>query len=112
MANLPPVAAISAARFGGKTFLQEQVINSLAASISIIPNNPNRVRIMLLNEGNNDIRVSNSPDVNASSGWVLASNGGVIWWDWEQDGEVVTYDVYHIAVGVDTRMRIREVIRG
>ena len=109
--NTSPISELSASRFQGKTFVQEQILSIGTASFTRIPNNQNRVRIAFNNEGANDIRVSNTPDVSATSGWVIAASGGVITFDWEQDGEGVGYEYYLLAVGVAANLRIREVIR-
>lgn len=109
--NLPPVAAISASRFGGNTFLSESLVTIPSASVYRVPNNPNRLNWAMINEGANDIRVSNYPTVTASSGWLLAANGGVLSMDWAEDGEAVCYDIYLIANGADTVIRLREVLR-
>jgi hypothetical protein len=111
MANLPPTAAITEQRFGGATVLQEQVLTVDNTVRVRLPNNPNRLRIVMLNEGAFDVRVSNYPDVNNSTGWLLAAAGGVITSDWSEDGEAVTYEWYLINVASSGKVRIREVVR-
>jgi hypothetical protein len=109
--NLPPAAAISFDRFGGKTFIQEQISTIQSTGATRIANNPNRLRISFINQGSYDVRLSNTPDVSVISGWLLAAAGGVISMDWSEDGEGVTYEVYLLAVSNTADVRIREVIR-
>lgn len=111
ISKYPPVASISASRFGGNSFPIEQVITVPSASIYRLPNNPNRFNWIMINEGANDVRVSNLPNISATSGWLLAANGGNLSMDWSEDGEAVTYDLYMIASGADSNIRIREVVR-
>lgn len=106
-----PLETLSIARFGGHTYGTEDVVTVLTTRTTILRNNPNRVYWVMINEGANDIRVSFDPSISATSGFVLAASGGVIVADWFNEGETVGYEVYGIAVGVDTRLRVREVIR-
>ena len=106
-----PLEALSLERFGGHTYGTEEVITVFVTRTTILRNNPNRVYWVMINEGANDIRVSFDPSITAVSGFVLAASGGIIICDWFNEGETVGYEVYGIAVGVDTRVRVREVIR-
>ena len=109
--NTSPISELSASRFGGNTYVNEQVVTIGTASFTRLPNNQNRVRIAFINEGANDIRLSNTPDVTVTSGWIIAASGGVVILDWEDDGEGVSYEFYLVAVGASSNLRIREVIR-
>jgi hypothetical protein len=93
------------------TVLQEQVSTIDNVAVTRLPNNPNRFRIAFLNEGSYDVRISNTPDVLSTTGWLLPAAGGVIISDWNEEGEIVTYDWYLIAVTAASKVRIREVIR-
>ncbi len=103
--------ALSITRFGGRTYGQEAVVSVPTTRIVLLPNNANRVLWQAINEGGNDVRISIDTAIGASSGWLLAANGGVIISDQFNDGEVVGYAVYAIANAVASNVRIKEVIR-
>lgn len=106
-----PISEIIASRFLGPTFTNEQVLSIVPGALTRLPGNPNRVSWTMINEGANDVRVSNLPNVTASSGWLLAANGGFMSFDWAIDGEAVSYEIYLIANGAASNVRYREVIR-
>ena len=103
--------ALSIERFGGKTYGQEKVISVLTSRTILLPNNSNRCGWEVINEGGNDVRITTDPAVGAATGWLLAAHGGVIVSTFEEDGEVVGYQVYAIANAVASNVRVREVIR-
>lgn len=111
--NVPfsPLEAISMGRFQGHTYVQEATKNLSTTRQTLIPNNPNRVFWMVINEGTQDVRLSTDPAITSTSGWLLPASGGIISSDWEEDGEAVGYQVFALSVvGVDM-VRYREVIR-
>ena len=109
--NVSPLSELSSQRFLGNTFGQEQVIAVVSTSVTRLANNPNRVKWIMTNEGANDVRVANTPDISASSGWLLAQSGGIISMVWEEDGEVTGYEIYLIAAAGTPNVRFREVVR-
>lgn len=106
-----PLEALSLNRFGGRTYGQEKVISVTTTRTLVIPNNPNRLFWAMINEGANDVRVTNDPNVTASSGWVLAASGGVISMYWEEDGEAVGYEVFALTSAGASNVRVKEIIR-
>lgn len=108
--KMSPVESMTFDRFKGHTFLQERVITLTGATVNRIPPNPNRTHWEAVNESMTDIRVSFKPDINGTSGFILAANGGMISMDWEEDGEGVTYDIYLYPNGGDSDIRLRETI--
>ena len=109
--NVSPLSDLSADKYKGNTFAQEAVITTSNTTLTRISNNPNRVAWVMINEGLTDVRVSNLPNISASSGWLLAASGGVIAMKWDEDGEAVGYEIYLISVAGTPNVRIREVIR-
>ncbi len=106
-----PLEGLSIQKMGGRTFGRDTVTSVPTTRIDLLPNNPNRIQWVMINEGVNDVRISNDPAITASSGWLLAANGGVISMDQFFDGETPGYTVYAIANGVASNVRIREVLR-
>lgn len=108
---MSPLETVTNERFQGKTYPNEFVLTLTASPAEILPNNPNRLFWMVLNEDALDGRVSIDPQITTTTGWILAANGGVISMFWEEDGEAVGYPVYGVSVGAGSKVRIREVIR-
>ncbi len=106
-----PLEALSNRRFEGHTYINEGVTTLGATRVVLLPNNPNRLFWILINEGLNDVRVSTSPDISAVSGWLVPASGGIISMFWEQDGEGVGYTLYGIATVGAPDVRVREVVR-
>lgn len=109
--NPSPIEAVTQTRLLGHTFPRERIISVGVVITEVLQNNPNRLDWIAINEGANDVRVANEPNISASSGWLLAANGGIISFQWEEDGESVSYPVYMIASGVASNVRIREILR-
>jgi hypothetical protein len=101
---------LSIERFRSRTTSTEKVTSVPVTRINLIPNNPNRLHYLLINEGSFDVRVSNDPNITASTGWMLSASGGIISMDWEQDGETVGQILYAIAVTGSSDVRSREII--
>lgn len=106
-----PIEELSFEQFKGHTFAQEQVIALTGNLDTVLPNNPNRVQWIMINEGTFDVRISNDPTITNTSGWLLPANGGVILMDYKNDGEGVAYAVYARVANLPNIIRIREVIR-
>lgn len=106
-----PLEGVTLTRFQGKTYVQEQVITVNNTRSTLLRNNPNRLFWIAINESVNDVRLSNDPNLTATSGWLLSSNGGVISMYWEEDGEGVGYEVYAFGALPGLTVRVREVIR-
>lgn len=98
-------------RFGGDTTARETVISVDTSRTRLVPNNPNRFRWMLINEGGNDVRVSIDPNLTASSGWLLPANGGVLEMNWWDDGSVVGAELFGFASGAASNVRVLEELR-
>lgn len=109
--TISPLRALSQSRFGGPTYAVERVVTIPLTRITLLVNNPNRVYWMVINEGLNDVRVTIDPAISATSGWLLPAAGGVLLSDWEDEGEIVGYEVYAIANVAASTVRVREVIR-
>ncbi len=109
--NLSPLEALSDKRFGGHTTYTERTVTLSTNVARILANNPNRVFWSIINLDTNDFRFNNDPVISAADGWVVPANGGVAIMSWEDEGEVVGYDVYARAVAGTCYVRIREVYR-
>ncbi len=113
MDNTPvsPIEELSYEQFKGHTFSQEKTFNLTTNLDVILPNNPNRVQWIIINEGNSDARIGNDPTITLASGWLLPANGGIISMIYKDDGESVGYAVYARCSVSPNYIRIREVIR-
>lgn len=105
-----PLEELTVRWFGRRTTVVERVVTVDTTVSQILRNDPNRYFIALINEGSADCRVSTSPTITTSSGWLLPANGGVMVFDWQTDGEAVGYAVYAVAAAGSATIRLREVV--
>lgn len=110
MEGRSPLERLSNFHYGGNTFAQEQLVTIGTTRVTLVRNNPNRVRLIMINESTSDLRVSIDPNLTASSGWLLPSLGGVIDLSWDDDGESVGYETFIIAPAANCVVRVREVL--
>lgn len=110
MEGRSPLERLSNFHYGGNTFAQEQLITVGVTRVTLVRNNPNRVRLIMINESASDLRVSIDPNITASSGWLLSALGGVIDLSWDDDGESVGYETYAISPAAGCVVRVREVL--
>lgn len=106
-----PLEELSMERFKGKTYSQEKLVNMTTGRDTLLPNNPNRLFWVAINEGITDVHLSTDPSITNTSGWLLPAQGGVISMFWEEDGESVTYEVFARCIASPNYVRVREVIR-
>lgn len=72
----------------------------------VVPNNPNRVGLVMINLSANTIYVDINPGVTSSAGILLAPNGGAITLDWRTDFTLVSNDWYAIATLAGSSLRV------
>lgn len=107
-----PINDLITERYAGKTTAVEHVVIVTSGAWRWLSHNPNRIGMTLLNEGIYDIRIGFGYEPTASSGWLLAARGGTIEINWESDSDLVTAELYAIAVNaLGPKLRILEVLR-
>lgn len=106
-----PLEELSIQRFGGHTYAVETLMYVDTARTRILPNNPNRIFLAIINEYPYDLRVSTDPNMNRFSGWLIPAQGGVFMMTWEEDGESVGYELFGAGDTTSLLIRVREVIR-
>ncbi len=80
------------------------------AVVKIVPNNPNRFALLIMNLGSVAMYVKPSLDVSATSGIRLAPNGGQISLNWREDFHLTGWDWYAIADAAATELFVLEVV--
>ena len=88
---------ISYKRFGGPTYVKQQQRTAGTVQTRIVPSNPNRVTMILVNNSASPIYIGFVPDVSASNGLTLAADGGTFLMNIEDEGEAVSSTIYAIA---------------
>jgi len=63
----------------------------------LAPSNPNRVNLVLINQGGNDAFVLDDPTVAANEGFLLASDGGVLTLQTDTDGDLTTQEFHAVT---------------
>lgn len=106
-----PLEALSRVRFGGKTYLETSPKTATTTATQILKNNPNRVFVLLINTGANDVLIGIGTNNFSTFGILLAANYGTFSMQWEEDGELVGYDIWGSAVANTSLIRRIEVIR-
>lgn len=74
----------------------------------ILPDNPRRVSLLIVNTGANPIYVGIDSAVSTTRGIYLAANGGSMSLQWQYDFESVTHERYAIASGAPSTIYIEE----
>ncbi len=88
-------------RLGIETRNQESPVGAVvnAASALLLPNNPDRVGLIIVNLSANVIYISPRDPAAAAAGIRLDANGGWRSFVWDEDFELVSHDWYAIATG-------------
>lgn len=76
----------------------------------IVNSNPNRVEVIIANNGSNEIHIDIDNSVSTSSGLRLAA-GGIMSITKAFDGELVTRHLIGIATGASSSVRVFEIIQ-
>ncbi len=98
--------------FGIKTSYN---INPLVTQVQttltrLLSYNPNRVGLVMVNNGAANIYVSPVNTVTVGNGLILVPGGGGITFIWDDDFEIVALEYFGIADGVASNIFIMEVI--
>lgn len=97
---------------GGKTrvrFAAPGLVLGVAAS-RIVPQNANRLGLVIVNLSANNVFIAFDNQVSASHGIFLAPNGGSISMNYKDDFELVGFEVFGIASAAGSNIYCIEVI--
>jgi hypothetical protein len=88
-------------------------INPLVSSVGatatrVLPENPNRVAWIVINLSVNTVYLGLKNDVSASKGIALSGGGGLASMVFDEDFEMVGYEVYGIAPAGDSNIYVLE----
>lgn len=106
------LADLISRQFGIKTRVRE---NPLTSSIGInaervVPSNPNRLALTVINLSANTIYLGFDNRVSSINGIYVAPNGGGISLIYDEDFEMVGYEIWGIATGTNSSIKVIEVI--
>lgn len=104
--------ALLQAHFGIKSSYNENPeVSQCAITVTkLISHNPNRLGLLIVNAGANNIYVSPHNTVAVGAGIVLVANGGSISFTWDRDFEFVTNEFYGIANGGVSNVEVIEIV--
>lgn len=90
-------------------------INPLVDSVGISPvrildNNPNRVGYLIVNVGSYPLYVAFSDAVSVTYGIYVAPAGGMVSAVWDEDFDLVGYELWGVAGGGTTKIYVHEVV--
>lgn len=101
MANLPPFAGAAARaairELGGIFQPQESTVAVGVATVPAVPYNPNRIGLVVTNNGVTNITLRSQPDVISGVGLLLLGNGATMRLNWRDDGDVVASPFYAVS---------------
>jgi len=98
-------------RFGVKTRPIENptgVTEVGANPVLIAPNNPDRLFLLILNLGANDLLVQLKPKPSDTEGIVLGANGGSMTLSADEDAELVGHEFHGMAITGTTKIYVLE----
>ena len=97
-------------RWGTRTRLVPLATFAVLASVGrAVKGNPKRMALTITNVGTGTITVGFDSSVTAGNGIPLAPNGGTLSLDVDEDGELVTYDIFAVAPAVGNNLLAWEV---
>jgi len=85
---------IAYGRYGSNTFVKQTAIVCNIITSIIVPANPNRVSLILLNNSPSAVYVGFTPDVTTQFGLLLTANGGLLSLNINDEGEAVSTEIY------------------
>lgn len=106
----PALARFVQGRFGFRTAQRETDKTVTSAGVEIVPNNPNRLHIVLTNTGAVYATISLRRSIALDRGIRLDPNGGSVTFDPEVDGEGVGYAIFGISSGADVNITSIETV--
>jgi hypothetical protein len=104
-------AELARERFKGTTVLREHTENVLTGKRAVVQNNPRRVMLTIQNIFATDVYISFNPNATLTSAIILPAYGGTITILYDEDGEIVTYELFAFTAGGDGYLHIWEVER-
>jgi hypothetical protein len=112
-----PVVAVGAARayaekiFGGPLTEQETNPTCGISATVLIDGNGDRVGLVIVNQGANNVFISTGPAPSTTNGILLSSSGGSVTMDVTKDFTLPTRRWYGIANGGTSAMYVLEILR-
>jgi hypothetical protein len=94
--------------FGVQVRSQNSSFSAGLAVLRLLQHNANRISLTIFNLSANSVYISPTPDVSASNGAYLASNGGFVTLQWDRDFQLVANEWYVIATGAASSLYILE----
>lgn len=91
-------------QLGVKTTSRENpmVEEVLTTITQIVPGNPQRLALVIINLGTSSVYVSMNNNPSAANGIYLGANGGYMSLNWKDDFELVSRTWYGIAIGANS----------
>lgn len=106
-----------------QTLLQEQLginttyqVNDLTDTCPtstagrIVKGNPNRVGLLVVNLGDNNIVIAPDNDVALDKGILIGANGGKVYFRWDVDFDMCASTFWGIADTTDSKIYVLEVV--
>jgi hypothetical protein len=107
-----PVSEVSYQKYGITSTVRVTQLTANIAKSEIVPSNPNRISMILINNSLNTIYINFGLDVSSSFGIVLSQSGGAFSMNINDEGEAVTASMSGLATADTSLLTLIETIVG
>lgn len=103
------LAKILKDRWGVRTQAAQKTITLGVAAAELVPNNPDRLGLTIINLSTNSVYVALDNSVSDTKGMLLVPSGGSVTFSLEEDFQMVGWAIWGVATGADSSLFIIEV---
>ena len=103
------LASVIDKRFGVRTQAAQKTVSLGTTATEIVPNNPDRLGVTIVNLSTNSVYLALDSSVSSSKGILLAPSGGSASFNVEEDYQMVGWAIWGVASGASSAIFVIEV---
>jgi hypothetical protein len=96
-------------RWGVRSQAAQKTVSVGVAAVQIVPNNPQRLALTIINLSTNSVYIALDNSVAATKGMVLQPTGGSATFSLDEDFQMVGWEIWGIATGAASAVYVIEV---
>jgi len=96
-------------RWGVRTQAAQKTVSLGTSPAELVPNNPDRLALLIINLSTNSVYVALDASVSSSKGMLLAPSGGSGSFSIDEDFQLVGWAIWGIATGAGSPLYVIEV---
>jgi len=96
-------------RFGVRTQAAQKTVTLGTTAAEIVPNNPDRLALTVINLSTNSVYLALDSSVSSSKGILLVPTGGSATFSLEDDFQMVGWAIWGVATGASSALFVIEV---